>query len=245
MDEMTEKVLEIVSEKVYEDSLKPSMKVIGDVLSFIPRGLRVVFQPYEEWLIRREHNMKLFKANLEEALQDVSNDKIVLPEPQIAFEVLDAIGVCADSEYLRKMYAKLLAVSMNSDTREEAHPAYVAIIKQITPDEAKVLEYVWRNKDVSFKDVSVAGIVNFSIDRDIEVINGDNIKIVMETVQTYFENLERLKLVRIHGENNSITWDDLTKSPSIIHSDDDNDYDNKHVKMTIFGAKFCITCIGF
>ncbi len=42
-------------------------------------------------------------------------------------------------ESLSEMYASLLATAMNEDTIQKAHPAFVDIIKQLTPDEAKIV----------------------------------------------------------------------------------------------------------
>jgi Abortive infection alpha len=43
---------------------------------------------------------------------------------------------------LREMYAKLLATSMDSATSDEAHPSFVTIIQQLTPDEARILRHI-------------------------------------------------------------------------------------------------------
>lgn len=45
-----------------------------------------------------------------------------------------------ESEKLREMYANLVAKSMNADFHDKVHPAYVEIIKQLSPAEAVFLE---------------------------------------------------------------------------------------------------------
>jgi hypothetical protein len=42
-------------------------------------------------------------------------------------------------EELRNLYANLLAKSMNEDTKDKVHPAYVEIIKQLSPLDAQII----------------------------------------------------------------------------------------------------------
>ena len=44
---------------------------------------------------------------------------------------------------LRELYANLLATSIDSITAHEAHPAFVEIIRQLTPDEARIVKYIF------------------------------------------------------------------------------------------------------
>lgn len=43
---------------------------------------------------------------------------------------------------LREMYAKLLATSMDCATSDDAHPSFVSLIQQLTPDEARILRHI-------------------------------------------------------------------------------------------------------
>ena len=52
-----------------------------------------------------------------------------------------------NSEELRNMYANLLAASMLKDEKENAHPSFVEIIKQLSPDEAKLLKKISESGD--------------------------------------------------------------------------------------------------
>jgi len=65
-------------------------------------------------------------------------DQIVVPKPNVAGPALEALRYTWHEETLSDLYANLLAASsMDKSTADGAHPAFVEIIRQLTPDEAK------------------------------------------------------------------------------------------------------------
>lgn len=83
--------------------------------------------------------IKQTKKKLQERLKNIPSEKIVSPEPYIAVPTLQAISYSANCEELHDMFATLLATTMNKDKKNIAHPAFVEIIKQLTPLEARLL----------------------------------------------------------------------------------------------------------
>ena len=63
--------------------------------------------------------------------------KIVPPEPYVAIPVIIALSYSMEVAALRDFYAKLLAKSMIIDTKDQVHPAFVEIIKQMSPIDAE------------------------------------------------------------------------------------------------------------
>jgi hypothetical protein len=94
------------------------------------RGL--VWDEIEEWL----------SATIERKLEErgVPKERITTPNPDVAVPAIEALRYTT----LREQYANLLATSMDSATALEAHPAFVEILKQLTPDEAKILQFLPR-----------------------------------------------------------------------------------------------------
>lgn len=72
-------------------------------------------------------------------MKNVSEENIVQPENYVAEPALQQIAYCFDSDELRNMYANLLSSSMQKDKKWEVHPRFVDIIKQLSPDEAKII----------------------------------------------------------------------------------------------------------
>ena len=57
----------------------------------------------------------------------------------IAGPLLDAMKYCGAEKHLREIFANLLTTSMDARTVATAHPAFVEMAKQLSPDEARML----------------------------------------------------------------------------------------------------------
>jgi hypothetical protein len=77
-------------------------------------------------------------------LRGVPGDRIQTPDPNIAGPALEALRFAGPQENLRELYANLLATAMDRDTARRAHPAFVEVIKQLAPDEARILSWIGR-----------------------------------------------------------------------------------------------------
>jgi len=98
---------------------------------------------------------------------------------------------------LREEYATLLATAMNSDTAAQAHPGFVEILKQLTPDEVKIINYLPRKGlsepilDVA-EDLPEAG--RFTVLRNASTLGVDAKCDCPAVVPMYVDNLQRLGL---------------------------------------------------
>ena len=129
-----------VIEKAYDDVVHPVAEATGETLGLIPRAIRAAFLRLEKWVLHREYALYETEKLLQEKLKDVNPDKIKTPEPYVAVPALQAISYSFDNETLRDMYANLLAKAMLEDTADFVHPAFVEIIKQMSPDDAYTLQ---------------------------------------------------------------------------------------------------------
>lgn len=130
---------------VYPDVVQPAAKEIGIALQTVAKTIHIALLPLrlavwgydqiEEWLLPK----------LAERLRDVPENRIQSPMPTIAGPALEALRFAGQDSTLRELYAKLLATSMDAQTARKAHPAFVEIIRQLIPDEAQLLEYLWQN----------------------------------------------------------------------------------------------------
>ena len=146
MDEQTSNMLTEMAKQTakesYADVAKPVLKPTGETIGLIPRAIKAALLPIEKWILNREYNLEETKKLLEYKLQKVSPGLIESPEPYIAVPAIQYISYCMDSEELRNMYANLLANSMNKIVKDNVHPGFVEIIKQLCPDEAKILKRI-------------------------------------------------------------------------------------------------------
>ena len=129
--------------KTYDDLAHPTAHATGQIVSFIPRTIKVWLGKWEKWILNGEYAIRETEKLLEEKLKRIPEDKIVEPEPYVAVPAIQQLSYSLDSEELRELYANLLASSMNSDKKNDVHPAFVDIIKQLTPSEAKLLSCIY------------------------------------------------------------------------------------------------------
>ena len=147
LDDIDNKVIKkLPIEDIYNDLAKPSVKNTGELISLIPRAIRSALEPLEMWILKKEFNIEETKKLLEIKLSKINPENIVTPEPYVAVPTIQAISYVMNNNELRNMYANLLASSMNKEVKDNVHPAYVEIIKQLTPDECRILKYIYRKR---------------------------------------------------------------------------------------------------
>ncbi len=198
-------VSEIISEskeiigKAYDDVAHPTTHAVGQIISFVPRTVKVWLGKWEKWILNGEYAIKETEKLLEEKLKNVPEEKIVEPEPYVAVPAIQQLSYSIDNPDLREMYANLLAASMNSDTKWSVHPSFVDIIRQLTPDEAKLLKYLSEHPQQPIISVIHKRTNNDGYTEIIRRFSNisedvcDNAK----GIYAYLDNLERLKIIEI------------------------------------------------
>lgn len=81
-----------------------------------------------------------FFPMVEERVATIPEERRIAPPISIAGPTIEAAKFTTDEPELSRMFANLLATAMDSETAMQAHPSFVEIIKQLTPDEAKIIK---------------------------------------------------------------------------------------------------------
>ncbi len=131
-----------VASRIYDDVCHPVLKPIGEILGLFPRTLKVFAGGWDKWLTNREESLVITAKAVEEKLSKIPESKIVSPSSYVAIPAIQQLCYCQNSRELQELYANLLVSSMNVDTRDKVHPAFVDIIKQLSPDEARIINKV-------------------------------------------------------------------------------------------------------
>lgn len=141
--------------KAYDDGLKPMVQETGKTLALLPKTINAALAPLDIWIAQRNYKISETKKLLEIKLKNVDQSKIVTPEAYVAVPTLEAISYSMDSEELRNMYSNLLAKAMNEDEKDKVHPAFVELIKQMTPMEAVFLDDIFKKEVTPLIDLSI------------------------------------------------------------------------------------------
>lgn len=129
---------------VYQDVLQPAAQEIGKGLQTIAKTVHVALAPVSALVWGYDQIKDFVSSKVAERLKNVPPENIISPKPNVAGPALESLRYTGHEETLSDLYANLLAASMDKETAEGAHPAFVEIIKQLTPDEAKMVGLFFR-----------------------------------------------------------------------------------------------------
>lgn len=147
MSDISEILSSETAGKFYDDLVHPAASEAGKALEILAHAITAALSPLKIWSLNKEYNVKRIKAELEKSLSSVDPDKIVSPEPYVAVPAIEAISYSMNNKELCALYANLLAKSMVSDTKDKVHPAFIEIIKQLSPNDALIF------KECSTRDI--------------------------------------------------------------------------------------------
>lgn len=80
-----------------------------------------------------------FQEEIAEKAEAIPREHIVEPKASIAGPTLQGLAFSHEEKNLKEMYLNLLATSMDGRVSENAHPAFVEIIKQLDSDDARLV----------------------------------------------------------------------------------------------------------
>lgn len=240
--------------EIYDDALKPAAQETGKTLALIPRTINAALAPLRQWIEYREYNIAETKKLLEIKLKNVGAEHIVSPEPYIAVPAIQSISYSMDSQELRDMYANLLARSMTDYDKDKVHPSFVEIIRQLTPDEAKLLKFFAVDKSFPLSDVR--RVINDK-GHFIEYIHNytniaDRVCENPREVSAYIDNLSRLKIIEVtdkyltdDNKYKPLEESELIRGLLDMKIDEGQKWkiDRKSFDVTSYGREFIDTCV--
>lgn len=264
----TEKAAEIVKAigdqfPLYGDLLKPPAGELGAEGAEIVRTVRSVMEPVH-LLVRAyaERAKEWVSAHVAAKLRDVPQDRIITPNPAVAGPVLQSLAFTFHEEPLREMFVKLLATAMDQETAQKAHPCFAEIIRQMVPDEARIVRFVWEGNPTT------TIVVLRSPMRVIEdgVLQASKVELVLSFVAeeagcdhtdlmpSYLDNLKRLHLLDTGLKEAAVCRDlreRLANHPSVREAVAKTRADRYKADLTFhdltftsMGKQFCSACLG-
>ncbi len=244
--------------EVYKDGIKPSVQAVGSIVALPFQAIDAALSKPKLWVAEKQYNYERTKELLAQKMKDIPQEDIVPPPNYVAVPALQQISYCYDSDELRDMYANLLTNSMNKFVQNGVHPGFVEIIKQLCPDEAKILRVFFRKNTIPV--VSVRGenekhewfeiLSNFS---DIGFYEQCECP---ADIEKYFDNLIRLGLIEKAPLYSSLTKEGIyerVESSDIVKQSLESvkkvpNYNKSkivrsYISLTSYGRAFCRTCL--
>lgn len=186
---------------VYEDALQPAARELGQGMG---SALSILMAPLKMLGFVINFGVEEFKKSYEEKASRIPAENLVTPPLAIAGPVLQALTWTSQVEDLREMYVKLLASASDNRTASKAHPAYVEIIKQLSPEDAIFLRSFPRNRSASISILEVRiNFLNGSGKTVHKIVLPLNTRETLDDKVTSVENFVRLGLLEIDFQRSS------------------------------------------
>lgn len=244
---------------IYDDMVQPAAKELSKGLVTLAKTVNLALAPLEGVVWGYEKIKKLFIPKVEARLKNVPPEDIVTPKISVAGPIVEALRYTGSEESLSDLYANLLAASMDKSTASTAHPAFTEIIKQLTPDEAKIISLFPENISMPVIDIrritkggQVNGHFNVFINHSMlgELAGCEHISLV----PAYIDNLIRLGLMEIPSgeaytaetlytplENSKLA--NLFKQEIEKDSEYECQFNRKYAIVTALGRQFADVCV--
>ncbi len=124
-----------VANKAYDDLLADPLREGGKALTDLVKSFRLFLAPIQLLAVAQDR-----LANLcEQVRAKVPEDRQQEAAPSIALPILMDLRFMEDDNPLTELFLNLLARAIDKERCNEAHPAFVKIIEQLSPDEAMVI----------------------------------------------------------------------------------------------------------
>jgi hypothetical protein len=247
---------------IYQDLAQPAVKQVGKALETVGKAINVALAPVGALVWGYEKCQDFISTKVADRLKDVPPEDIITPKPNVAGPAIEALRYTGHEETLSDMYANLLAASMDKNTASGAHPAFVEIIKQLTPDEAKLVglfvpgrPFPLLNVRASHKndpEQTKGGIIrlsHFSLLGSLAEVEFENL------TPAYLDNLCRLGLINYLTPNiyyaSPGIYDGLESHPDVLalkkeietNPDMQCDFERTGFNITELGKQFAKVCV--
>lgn len=90
------------------------------------------------WLSARQQKYfaETFPAELAEKMVRVEVDDMVQPDANVGVQAVEGLSYSLDYPELKDMYLRLIATASDQSRKDDAHPGFASIIRQLSPREA-------------------------------------------------------------------------------------------------------------
>ena len=218
---ISELVKKVPVDEIYKKGLDPAVTEVGiglgNVAKIMLAPITALAWGYDKIAGYLDHAIPAYFES-----RNIGKEKIISPDVAVAIPAIEAMRYTRDE--IRTKLLHLLGASMNIDTAEFVHPAFVEILRQMTPDEAKILNQLPREflyepiLDIAVAKPQPDGV--FTLFSSVGVIGEEAQCEFPDKTPLYLTNLSRLGLVDI-PENTGLAdnwrYDKIRKSPSFLN----------------------------
>ena len=242
---------------IYKDLAQPTVNAIGRTLGTVAELCPTLMLPIklinEKTKIYFEKNIKDYAKKLEE----IPEEKLRDVHPQIGVPILEKL-LYTSNEEIANLFTNLLKNASNEDTIKYAHPSFIDMISWLSPDEARIIEYLSNHSEICYCNfrlnfVGKGNGFKTLIDHGTILTREINLNFP-ENIGAYLNNLIRIGV--LSDENGLYKTDETEYSKICEYYDLEKlklqypqpvyekiDIDKSFYKVTNFGKLFINACI--
>lgn len=131
-----------VALEAYRDLFSPALKQTGRLGEQIVKAARLVLFPVQIAAVLQDR----LDDYITRAIRRVPESRLIAPLESIILPVAERLRFQEADNPITELYINLLARAMDGERVGEAHPAFIWVISQLTPDEAVLLSELSKNK---------------------------------------------------------------------------------------------------
>ncbi|MCL6704621.1 Abi-alpha family protein [Pseudomonas sp. T1.Ur] len=124
-----------LAKEVYSDGVKEIFREISKIGVDAAKTLRLALAPLQFTAMLQENVAMYFK----QAADKASPKNRVCPAPSLALPILEKLRYQEDGDLLTDIYVELLSAGFDKSRMGDAHPAFLTIISQLSPDEIRLI----------------------------------------------------------------------------------------------------------
>jgi hypothetical protein len=175
----------------------------------------------------------------------------LMPARAADSQVERANGAAADVEALRAAGAELLRQSADVSVEQSSHPAYVRILEELAPDEARILRLLaleGPQPAVDVRSTQLMGLGSQLVAEGLNMIGQQAGARQPERIAAYLNNLYRLGLIWFSKEpvDDPVAYQVLEAQPGVLAAlkgAPRSKTVQRSIGLTPFGKDFCETCL--
>lgn len=194
---------------LYDDLAKSTVQEAGKLLSLPLEAVNALLVRPRCWIANANYRVQEVNLLIANKLKYIDENKLIPPSDYVAVPALQSLTYSMDSDELRNLYANLLAKAMNIDTKNNVHPAFVEIIRQLSPLEAalfkELVDIFYEQGKISAYDLKFENNV-FHVKEYMHIVNYKNYTI--DEISLAIDNLIRCNLLSVYNAN-LIIYDDM------------------------------------
>lgn len=243
--------------EVYGDLAKPGVRQVGKALDTVLGLGNTILWPItlanEKSRMSLEKNLEAYRTKLE----IVSEEKIVEVPPEVGVPIAEKLTYIRD-QGLADLYVNLLAKASIIETANQAHPSFVNVINNLSPDEAKFIQYFVDLENLIFLAAKwvdkSTGIYNIAGDLLLSPARTESLTFP-ENIAAYLSNLSGLGLIAIHHDRFTagddafanydaleLYWKDALPSVNINYPERELVITRGVISSTEYGRLFFLAC---